>query len=107
MRDYVNTTADNGGVHINSGIPNHAFYLTAVEIGGRAWEVAGKIWYVTLMDKLSTNSNFQYAADASFEVAGELYGPDRREQKAVYKGWESVGIIPKKSTLAQRISARA
>jgi Zn-dependent metalloprotease len=34
MRDYVNTADDNGGVHINSGIPNHAFYLMAVAMGG-------------------------------------------------------------------------
>ena len=29
MDDYVETSDDNGGVHINSGIPNHAFYLAA------------------------------------------------------------------------------
>jgi Zn-dependent metalloprotease len=107
MRDYNNTTRDNGGVHINSGIPNHAFYLTALELGGKAWEVAGNIWYVTLMDKLSTNSNFQYAADATFEAAGELYGQDSKEQKAVYKGWEGVGLTPKKSSVIQRVTARA
>ncbi|MFD2438424.1 M4 family metallopeptidase [Modicisalibacter luteus] len=33
MRDYVETQADNGGVHINSGIPNHAFYLVAMALG--------------------------------------------------------------------------
>ena len=38
MDDYVDTTDDNGGVHINSGIPNHAFYLAATAIGGNAWE---------------------------------------------------------------------
>ena len=41
MADYVETTDDNGGVHINSGIPNHAFYLAATAIGGHAWEAAG------------------------------------------------------------------
>ena len=39
MDDYVETIRDNGGVHINSGIPNRAFYLAATEIGGYAWEV--------------------------------------------------------------------
>ena len=34
MENYVETIQDNGGVHINSGIPNHAFYLAATEIGG-------------------------------------------------------------------------
>ena len=48
MKDYVTTIEDNGGVHINSGIPNRAFYVTALEIGGFAWEKAGFIWYKTL-----------------------------------------------------------
>ena len=39
--DYVQTTGDNGGVHLNSGIPNRAFYLAATAIGGNAWEGAG------------------------------------------------------------------
>lgn len=34
-RDKFTGAADNGGVHINSGIPNHAFYLVATELGGR------------------------------------------------------------------------
>ena len=38
MDDYVRTTADNGGVHINSGIPNKAFYTAAMSLGGHAWE---------------------------------------------------------------------
>ena len=42
MDDFVNTAADNGGVHINSGIPNHAFYVTATTLGGKAWEKAGR-----------------------------------------------------------------
>ena len=48
MSGYVTTTSDNGGVHINSGIPNHAFYLAATAIGGNAWEGAGQIWYDVL-----------------------------------------------------------
>src|SRR5919205_959577 len=50
MSGYVHTTADNGGVHINSGIPNHAFYLVATALGGHAWEKAGHIWYETIRD---------------------------------------------------------
>ena len=93
MNDYVQTTSDNGGVHINSGIPNRAFYNVAMTLGGYAWEKAGKIWYITLKDKLTTNSNFIEAANATVEVAGNLYGQDSTEQKAVQKGWEDVGII--------------
>ena len=94
MSDYVDTPADNGGVHINSGIPNKAFYGVAVELGGYAWEKAGLIWYRTLCDELESNSDFQAAADSTYRVAERLYGKDSPEQKAVFKGWEMVGIIP-------------
>ena len=92
MNDYVNTTQDNGGVHINSGIINHAFYLMAVEIGGYPWEKAGRIWYKALTEKMKSNSNFQDAADLTFAAAGELFGADSAEQNAVKNGWSQVGI---------------
>jgi Zn-dependent metalloprotease len=95
MRDYVETSSDNGGVHTNSGIPNHAFYLTATEIGGKAWEKAGKIWYITLRDRLRETSDFQETADLTFEVAGSLFGDETNEQQAVFKAWDSVGLPPK------------
>ena len=48
MDDYVETTDDNGGVHLNSGIPNRAFHLAATAIGGSSAEGAGRIWYAAL-----------------------------------------------------------
>ena len=92
MDDYVQTSKDNGGVHINSGIPNRAFYVTARELGGSAWEKAGQIWYVTLSDKLDLRSDFQQAANLTYQVAGERYGSGSLEQQAVRKGWAEVGI---------------
>jgi len=92
MKDYVNTVSDNGGVHINSGIPNHAFYVIATEIGGNAWEKAGQIWYLTLTSKLTSSSNFQNCADMTYQAAGELYGTGSLEQQAVKTGWTEVGI---------------
>ena len=92
MRDYVRTVEDNGGVHINSGIPNHAFYVTALELGGYAWEKAGRIWYKALTDKFQERSTFQQACDLTYETAGELYGANSLEQQAVKKGWDAVGI---------------
>jgi Zn-dependent metalloprotease len=97
MRDFVvlpNDDApenDNGGVHINSGIPNHAFYRVSLEIGGNAWEKAGKIWYQTLKN-LNSNSEFQEAASMTHMVAGSMFGIGGLEQKAVKKGWDAVGI---------------
>jgi Zn-dependent metalloprotease len=85
-------SSDNGGVHIYSGIPNRAFYLTAIELGGYAWEKAGNIWYITLRDRLRETSDFQSAANLTFEVAGSLYGWKSKEQNAVKKAWNLVGI---------------
>ena len=96
MKDYVNTSSDNGGVHINSGIPNRAFYLTARELGGYAWEKAGRIWYITLTERLRERSDFHMAANMTTEVAGNLYGKNSREQEAVKKAWGLVGIKIKK-----------
>lgn len=92
MRDFQHTNTDNGGVHINSGIPNHAFYLMAVEIGGYSWEKAGRIWYVALRDRFGPRTDFQGAATLTYQVAGELFGTDSLEQQAVKKGWAGVGL---------------
>ncbi len=93
MKDKYTGFADNGGVHINSGIPNYAFYLAAMEIGGYAWEKAGKIWYITLRDRLRSIANFKRAANTTIKVAGELYGEGSQEQKAVKNAWNKVGVI--------------
>ncbi len=93
MSSYQNVTYDNGGVHINSGIPNHAFYVVAREIGGFAWEKAGQIWYVTQRDNLSSKASFQDMANITFQVAGSLYGKGSLEEAAVRTGWQEVGIL--------------
>lgn len=92
MRDYVKTNADSGGVHINSGIPNRAFYVTCQNLGGFAWEKAGRIWFVTLRTKLGTMTQFAEAAFHTYQVAGDLYGKGSLEQQAVLAGWADVGI---------------
>lgn len=93
MNDFVNTTRDNGGVHINSGIPNFAFYRVALELGGNAWEKAGRIWYRTLTSgRLTTNAVFQDVVDLTSEIAGDLYGTRSAEQIAVMSGWAAAGL---------------
>jgi len=92
MKDFVKTQDDNGGVHTNSGIPNKAFYELATRLGGFAWERAGRIWYVTLRDRLRQDSGFQECADLTFDVARELYGADSVEQRAVREAWDAVGV---------------
>ena len=92
MRNYLKTDADNGGVHKNSGIPNRAFYEAATLIGGKAWEVTGRIWYDALTRKLRKTSTFQDCADATFTAAGEMFGQGSEPQKAVLAAWKVVGI---------------
>ena len=93
MNDYVRGFADNGGVHINSGIPNHAFYLAAMQIGGFAWEKAGRIWYQTLIDaQLRPSANFQRFASLTLANAEKLFGAGSPEHQAVSQAWNEVGI---------------
>ena len=93
MKDFVTTHEDSGGVHINSGIPNRAFYLAALAIGGPAWKRAGRIWYVALRDRLKHDSNFADAARLTAETAAELYGSDSAEAGAVRAAWQAVGVV--------------
>jgi Zn-dependent metalloprotease len=72
MDDFYDGSDDYGGVHINSGIPNHAFFKVATALGGKAWEKAGRIWYETLC-KLTAKSQFREAAETTVEVAGTGY----------------------------------
>lgn len=92
MKDYVTGDDDNGGVHINSGIPNHAFYLAAVAIGGNAWEKAGRIWYEALTSRLHSSAQFSDAAAATSQCASELFGSGSHEAEAVQSAWTAVGV---------------
>jgi Zn-dependent metalloprotease len=93
MDHYVNTASDNGGVHTNSGIPNHAFYLIATTLGGNAWEAAGAIWYDALSDpKLKPNATFSAFASTTLRQARTLYGATSAEADAVQAGWAAVKV---------------
>lgn len=85
---------DNGGVHINSGIPNRAFAETARALGGNAWDAAGAIWYATLTARLRADADFAEAAAATIAVAGERFGEGSAQQQAVRGGWEAVKVRP-------------
>jgi len=93
MEDFVETTDDHGGVHINSGIPNKAFYETAVGLGGHSWEEAGRIWYTALGNpQLRPTSSFRRFARLTERVAAQLYGSGSKQADAVEAAWASVGI---------------
>ncbi|MFC7361093.1 protealysin inhibitor emfourin [Nocardioides astragali] len=88
MDDFVETTADNGGVHLNSGIPNKAFQLAAVAIGGTAIEGAGRIWYDALIGgDVSADADFAAFAAATVAAAGQ-------HADVVRDAWTQVGVEP-------------
>jgi Zn-dependent metalloprotease len=95
MSDFVvlsdDEEGDFGGVHINSGIPNHAFYLVARSLGGFAWEQAGVIWYEALK-QLFPLASFQDCADVTAQVAAAKFGTGSRQHDAVIDAWDQVGI---------------
>ncbi len=81
-----------GDVHTNSGIPNHAFFLAATGIGGYAWQRAGRIWYRALQ-MLQPTATFQSAAQATIAAAAFVCGDGSTEQKAVQAAWRKVKVI--------------
>ena len=91
MKDFYNGEDDDGGVHINSGIPNHAFFLAASALGGKAWETIGPVWYKAL-SALDRKSGLKDAARTTWEIARRVYGPKSREATAVKAGWKGVGL---------------
>jgi Zn-dependent metalloprotease len=88
MDDYVDTTSDNGGVHLNSGIPNRAFQLAAVAIGGRSVEGAGRIWYDAVSGgDVPSDADFATFAAATVAAAGG-------HADVVREAWAQVGVEP-------------
>jgi Zn-dependent metalloprotease len=88
------SAGDWGGVHYNSGIPNYAFYVIAYNLGGFAWEKAGKIWYAALTDKvnLKRTATFSDLKNLTINIAGTLFGANSPEQKAVKSGWAAAKV---------------
>ncbi len=92
---------DNGGVHLNSGIANLAFYLTVA--GGKhprgktstvvpalGIDKAAAIYYRALTNYLANDASFQDARNATAQAATELHGAAAAE--AVHAAWTAVGV---------------
>ena len=96
--------ADNGGVHINSGIANQAFYLAieggtnrtsglAVQgVGGANRDQIEKVFYRAFTTMLPTNATFALARLATIQAARDLYGPNSNPERAVTQAWTAVGV---------------
>ena len=92
MDYYMITSEDLGGVHINSGIPNHAFFLLAQYLGGNAWEKAGQIWYDTMQAINNPLATFQDWAEKTVEMANARYTRGSIEAIMTRRAWKLVGI---------------
>jgi Zn-dependent metalloprotease len=82
-----------GDVHVNSGIPNRAFYVVATTLGGHTWDAAGPIWYATLVDhRLLPGATFTDFAKLTLANAQSRYGQTAKEVQAVQAGWDAVKV---------------
>ena len=98
-------SADNGGVHINSGIPNHVFYLAVV--GGRNrtsglavqgvglanMEQIEKAFYRAFVYMLPASATFSMARAATIQAARDLYGADSAPEVSITQAWTAVGVL--------------
>ncbi|HWO25294.1 MAG TPA: M4 family metallopeptidase, partial [Kofleriaceae bacterium] len=92
---------DNGGVHINSGIPNKTFYLLAMggahHLGGSMTGIgpdkAAAIWYKALTAYMTSSTGFARAGKATYDAAVALYGAGSLEAAAVVSAWGLTGIV--------------
>jgi len=91
---------DNGGVHINSGIANKAFYLVAKggahHLGGSMTgigaDAAARIWFSALSSYMTSTTDFTGARAATTLAAVALYGAGSPEHQAVARAWCLVGV---------------
>src|SRR5690606_7387274 len=97
-------TSDNGGVHINSSIPNHVFYL-AIEggtnrVSGMPVQGVGSanrlqietIFYRAVTQLLPANADFALARTATIQAARDLYGAGSPAERAMIEAWTAVGV---------------
>jgi bacillolysin len=95
---------DNGGVHVNSGIPNHAFYL-AIEggtnktsgikvqgVGAANREQIEKVFYRAFTQLMPSTANFSMARAVTLRAAQDLYGLGSAPYNAVRDAWTAVGV---------------
>ena len=99
------TSADWGGVHTNSAIPNQAFYL-AIEggtnrtsrlsvqgVGAANREQIERIFYRAFVFLLPSNARFSTARAATIQAARDLYGVGSPAERAVTEAWSAVGVF--------------
>ena len=91
MKQFVKTKDDNGGIHVNAGIPSRAFALTAKRLGGSSWERAGSFWYdAVISGEVAKRCTFGQFAALTVKVAKDRF--DAKTVSAVKSSWQQVGV---------------
>ena len=92
MSKFFKGTADNGGVHINSGIPNKAFYLVSMDIGTQK---AAKLWFEALkiLKPTSKFTDFYKALTKTTKTLVANNMLPTTTQTSIDKAFKTVGII--------------
>ena len=93
MSEFIYTQEDEGGVHVNSSIPNRAFYLLAAGLDGAiGLRDAERIFYRALTVHLVQNSQFVDARLACIQAAEELFGPESVQVRKTAEAFDAVEI---------------
>ncbi|MET9716164.1 MULTISPECIES: M4 family metallopeptidase [Streptomyces] len=111
-KDYWYSGIGNVDVHYSSGPANHFFYLLSegsgtktingvtydsptsdgLPVTGIGREKAAKIWFRALTTKFTSTTNYAGARTGTLAAAGELYGTDSTEYKAVQDAWAGINV---------------
>jgi Zn-dependent metalloprotease len=78
--------------HTASGIGNHAFYLAAMQVGGRSWESLARVW-LQGFSRLRSRATFLDAAHETMAAAAAIHGKTSTAYEAVRAGWKSVNVL--------------
>lgn len=92
MLEFYRGMEDVFGVHLNSGIPNHALYLAAIKIGGFSWKTLAPIWLAALI-KVRSGASFKEFAEATVEMAERIFPGDVSIKEALQEAWEQVLVL--------------
>ena len=103
-RAILPLSSDNGGVHVNCGIGNQAYYL-AIEGGvnrtsGLAVQGVGaanrdqieKVMYRAFTLLMPANATYATARGATIQAARDLFGTNSNAERAITQAWTAVGV---------------
>jgi Zn-dependent metalloprotease len=83
-----------GDPHINSGIPNQAFYRAAMAIGGQTWDRIALVWYFALTNgRRQPNMGFNEFAALTIAKGASLFRTTASVPKAIEQAWKDVGVL--------------